>query len=81
MINKDDETENDYEKIEGKSRLEATSLKGMTIVKTKEQDSKIKKKERMKKDVMTNFSKQLIEKHMKSVVDFLTEKPVFRYRI
>ena len=49
----------------------------MTIVKTKEQDSKIKKKERMKKDVMTNFSKQLIEKHMKSSSGFLNGKTCF----
>ena len=52
IINKD-ETEDDYDKIEG-----------ITIVKTKEQENKTKKKERMKKDVMTNFSKQLIEKHI-----------------
>jgi hypothetical protein len=53
IINKDDDTEDDYEKIEG-----------ITIVKTKEQENKKKKKEQMKKDVMTNFSKQLIEKHI-----------------
>jgi hypothetical protein len=52
IINKDDATD-DYEKIEG-----------ITIVKTKEQENKTRKKERMKKDVMTNFSKQLIEKHI-----------------
>ena len=33
-------------------------------MKTKEQENKKKKKEQMKKDVMTNFSKQLIEKHI-----------------
>ena len=52
IINKDEDTD-DYEKIEG-----------ITIVKTKEQENKKKKKEQMKKDVMTNFSKQLIEKHI-----------------
>jgi hypothetical protein len=54
IINKDDDTEDDdYEKTDG-----------VTIVKTKEQETKTKKKERIKKDVMTNFSKQLIEKHI-----------------
>ena len=52
IINKDEDTD-DYEKIEG-----------ITIVKTKEQENKKQKKEQMKKDVMTNFSKQLIEKHI-----------------
>jgi hypothetical protein len=64
IINKDETEEDNWDKIEGKSQLEATSLKGITIVKTKEQENKTKKKERMKKDVMTNFSKQLIEKHI-----------------
>ena len=53
IINKDETEQDDYDNIEG-----------ITIVKTKEQENKSKKKERMKKDVMTNFSKQLIEKHI-----------------